>query len=75
MQIVFVFYNLFGFILQIKQDNMFLFCTCAGVLKTLMDVQQTAVKLRAFQGIAIHFGMPLLLQNVEWILKLNPHFE
>jgi hypothetical protein len=54
---------------------MLLFCTCAGVLKTLMDAQQTATKLRAFRGIAAHFGMPLLLQNVDWILEMNPQFE
>lgn len=51
------------------------FCTCAGQLRTLMDIQQTATKLRAFRGIAAHFGMPLLLQNVEWILKMNPELK
>jgi hypothetical protein len=54
---------------------MLLFCTCAGQLKTLMDVRSTATKLRAFRGIAAHFGMPLLLQNVDWILKMNPNLE
>lgn len=58
--------------IQIKQDNMLVVCTCAGVLKTLMDVEQLTTKLRAFRGIAEHFGMPLLLQNVDWVLQMNP---
>jgi len=57
---------------QVKEDNMFLYCTCAGKLKTLIDVQQTSARLKTFRGIAKHFGMPLLLQNVEWLLKMSP---
>jgi hypothetical protein len=51
---------------------MLAFCPCAGELKTIIDVQQTMARMKAYKGIATHFGMPLLLQNVEWILKMNP---
>ena len=51
---------------------MFLFCTCAGELKTVIDVQQTIARLKAYKGLAQHFGMPLLLQNVDWIFQMNP---
>jgi len=50
---------------------MMMYCKCAGEFKTLIDVNQNEAKLRAFKEIATHFGMPLLLQNVDWILKMN----
>jgi DNA polymerase epsilon subunit 1 len=47
------------------------FCTCAGTFTTTVDAQLTSARLETFRGIAVHFGMPLLLQNVEWILNMN----
>jgi len=56
---------------QIKEDNLRLFCTCAGSMKTVLDGEQFVRRLEAYRGLALHFGMPLLLQNVDWVLKLN----
>jgi DNA polymerase epsilon subunit 1 len=60
---------------QVKDNNITTRCPCAGELKTIVDTEQTAARLRTFKELAQYFGMPLLLQNVEWILQMSPHLN
>lgn len=56
---------------QVKEDNIKLRCNCAGEYLTTVDNHQTKERLRTFKEIAQHFGMPLLYQNVDWILRIS----
>ncbi|XP_014243351.1 DNA polymerase epsilon catalytic subunit A [Cimex lectularius] len=57
---------------QIKMENMTEHCTCAGQFQTLINRQELGKYLKTFKGIAVSFNMPLLLECVNWILKMNP---
>lgn len=58
--------------LQIKMENMPDYCTCAGEYNTLISKSDLGIHLRTFRSIAEHFGMPLLLETVDWTLQMNP---
>jgi DNA polymerase epsilon subunit 1 len=53
-------------------ENMTEHCSCAGEFQTLISRDHLAVHLKIFHGIAQHFKMPLLLETVEFNVKMNP---
>lgn len=61
----------FYFCFQIKLDNMSEYCSCAGEYRTLVSKTDLTMHLRMFRSIADHFKMPLLLDIVDWNLKMN----
>ncbi|KAK3581719.1 hypothetical protein CHS0354_015350 [Potamilus streckersoni] len=56
----------------VKDTNMRTYCTCAGEYVNTVTNAEFGKKLHTFQSIANHYNMTLLLETVEWILKLNP---
>ncbi|CAB0010464.1 unnamed protein product [Nesidiocoris tenuis] len=58
--------------LMIKMENMTEHCTCAGQFQTLINRADLGKYLKTFGGIAQHYNMPLLLDSVKWILRMNP---
>lgn len=57
---------------EVTQYNMAKRCKCAGDFETTMNVNITAQLLKAFLGLARHYQMPLLLEQVTWMFKMNP---
>ena len=47
-------------------------CKCAGDFETTVKVDTTAQLLKAFLGLARHYQMPLLHEQVTWMFKMNP---
>ena len=47
---------------------------CAGEFQTTTKLDDIRQLLKTFQGIADHYKMPLLQEQVEWIFKMNPGF-
>ncbi|XP_026280416.1 DNA polymerase epsilon catalytic subunit 1 [Frankliniella occidentalis] len=58
--------------LQIKMENMPEYCSCAGEFYTLLSKSDLGLHLSTFRSIAEHFNMPLLVESVDWMLKMNP---
>ncbi|XP_068086023.1 DNA polymerase epsilon catalytic subunit 1 [Anabrus simplex] len=58
--------------LQIKMDNMSAYCSCFGEYQTLVSKKDLVMHLKTFKTIASHFKMPLLLECVEWMLRMTP---
>ncbi|XP_046401826.1 DNA polymerase epsilon catalytic subunit 1 [Ischnura elegans] len=56
---------------QIKMENMADYCSCAGDFKVLNEPESLLRQVRTFKVIAEQFEMPLLLENVTWILSRN----
>ncbi|ESO90687.1 hypothetical protein LOTGIDRAFT_217825 [Lottia gigantea] len=56
----------------IKDNNMKKYCSCAGEFSNTLDIEEYRKQLRTFRGIARHYKMVLLLETVEWIMKMNP---
>jgi hypothetical protein len=52
--------------------NMARRCKCAGQLQHTTSLATTAQLVNTFRGIAEHFHMPLLLEQVNWIFQMNP---
>jgi hypothetical protein len=40
-----------------------------------MIIKDFAQNMRTFSNIALHYKMPLLLEMVEWIIKMNPQIK
>lgn len=59
----------------VKEGNMAKYCKCAGDFVNTLDIDEFAKKLRTFKGIASHYNMTLLLETVDWILKMNPQIK
>jgi len=57
---------------NVKQPNMSQYCTCGGRFQTLVKRPDFSQKLCIFRNIAKLFGMPLLQEATEWIIKSNP---
>jgi len=57
---------------NIKQPNMSQYCTCGGRFATLVKRPDFSQKLCIFRGIAKLYGMPLLEETTDWIIKSNP---
>ncbi|CAH1796227.1 unnamed protein product [Owenia fusiformis] len=55
----------------VKDTNMATYCKCAGDFTTTQSLPDVVQKLKIFRNIASHYNMPLLLETVEWILKMN----
>ena len=43
-----------------------------GDFETTVKVDTTAQLLKAFLGLARHYQMPLLFEQVTWMFKMNP---
>ena len=59
---------------EVTASNMARRCKCAGEYKTTIKVDNIGEILKAFHGLAVHYKMPLLLEQVNWMFKLNPEF-
>lgn len=46
-------------------------CTCAGQFRTLTGRDELGQVLKTFRGIALHYMMPMLLEVVQWTMKMN----
>jgi len=57
---------------EVTQYNMAKRCKCAGDFETTVKVDTTAQLLKAFLGLARHYQMPLLFEQVTWMFKMNP---
>jgi len=57
---------------EVTQYNMAKRCKCAGDFKHTLAVKDTVQLVNTFRGIALHYRMPLLMEQVEWILKMSP---
>ena len=57
---------------EVTQYNMAKRCKCAGDFQTVINLNNTAQLLKAFLGLARHYQMPLLLEQVSWMFKMNP---
>ena len=49
-------------------------CKCAGDFITTIKVENIGQLLKAFLGLAEFYQMPLLLEQVMWMFKMNPKF-
>ncbi|XP_060547856.1 DNA polymerase epsilon catalytic subunit A [Pantherophis guttatus] len=56
----------------IKDTHMPVYCSCAGDFDLLLPTKSFLDHLKVFQGIAQHYGMTHLLENVQWLLQMNP---
>merc|ERR1712110_625332 len=59
---------------EVTASNMSRRCKCAGEYKTTVNVVNIGEILKAFHGLAEHYHMPLLLEQVNWMFKLSPEF-
>merc|ERR1712013_197488 len=57
---------------EVTQYNMARRCKCAGDFKHTLAVKDTVQLVDTFRGIALHYRMPLLMEQVDWILKMSP---
>lgn len=56
---------------EVTQYNMAKRCKCAGDFGHTTKISDTAQLIKTFYGIAQHFQMPLLLEQVDWLFKMN----
>ncbi|XP_013919860.1 PREDICTED: DNA polymerase epsilon catalytic subunit A-like [Thamnophis sirtalis] len=56
----------------IKDTHMPIYCSCAGDFDLLLPTKSFLDHLKVFRGIARHYGMAHLLENVQWLLQMNP---
>ncbi|XP_069115944.1 LOW QUALITY PROTEIN: DNA polymerase epsilon catalytic subunit A-like [Argopecten irradians] len=56
----------------VKEGNMTKYCQCAGNYTTTADLKDFEKRLRTFRGIASHYNMVVLMETVDWIIKMNP---
>ncbi|KAG8145916.1 hypothetical protein E2320_012361 [Naja naja] len=56
----------------IKDTHMPVYCSCAGDFDLLLPTKSFLDHLKVFHGIARHYGMAHLLENVQWLLQMNP---
>ncbi|ETE60432.1 DNA polymerase epsilon catalytic subunit A, partial [Ophiophagus hannah] len=56
----------------IKDTHMPVYCSCAGDFDLLLPTKSFLDHLKVFQGIARHYKMAHLLENVQWLLQMNP---
>ena len=59
---------------EVTANNMSKRCKCAGNFATTIKVDNIADLLKAFHGLADHFQMPLLQEQVLWMFRMNPEF-
>jgi len=52
--------------------NMARRCKCAGEFQTTVKATSIGQLLKAFLGLAAHYHMPLLTDQVNWMFELNP---
>ena len=57
---------------EVTMYNMAKRCKCAGDFQTTTNVSNIAQLMKAFLGLAQHYQMPLLLEQVGWMFKMNP---
>ena len=55
----------------VKELNMDVFCGCAGKFRPTQPVSELTQLLKTFKGIAGHYGMPLLKEMVEDVMRMN----
>ncbi|XP_060084893.1 DNA polymerase epsilon catalytic subunit A-like, partial [Ylistrum balloti] len=56
----------------VKEGNMTKYCKCAGDFITTAALKDFEKRLRTFRGIASHYNMVVLMETVDWIIKMNP---
>uniref|UniRef100_A0A670JRN3 DNA polymerase epsilon catalytic subunit n=1 Tax=Podarcis muralis TaxID=64176 RepID=A0A670JRN3_PODMU len=58
----------------IKDTHMPVYCSCAGDFDLLLPTKVRAFleQLKVFQSIARHYNMDYLLENIKWLLQMNP---
>ena len=59
---------------EVTANNMSKRCKCAGDFSTTIKVDTIAQLLKAFHGLADHYQMPLLQEQVMWMFRMNPKF-
>jgi hypothetical protein len=57
---------------EVTQYNMARRCKCAGDFEHTLAVKDTVQLVDTFRGIALHYRMPLLMEQVDWILNMSP---
>ncbi|XP_076438241.1 DNA polymerase epsilon catalytic subunit A-like [Babylonia areolata] len=57
---------------MVKENNMRKYCTCAGEYCNNVTPADFGQQLNTFLSIARHYGMTLLEETVDWIIKMNP---
>ncbi|KAJ7309581.1 hypothetical protein JRQ81_007633, partial [Phrynocephalus forsythii] len=56
----------------IKDTHMPLYCRCAGDFGLLLPTKTFLEQLKVFRSIAQHYNMSYLLENLTWLLQMNP---
>ncbi|XP_063000312.1 DNA polymerase epsilon catalytic subunit A [Elgaria multicarinata webbii] len=56
----------------IKDTHMPVYCSCAGDFDLLLPTKTFLEHLKVFQSIARHYHMSHLLENITWLLQMNP---
>lgn len=56
---------------QVKQSNMSATCECGGDFGPLLPASALRERSEVFRAIATHYGMPLLLDAVQWLMASN----
>nr|XP_028564984.1 DNA polymerase epsilon catalytic subunit A [Podarcis muralis] len=56
----------------IKDTHMPVYCSCAGDFDLLLPTKAFLEQLKVFQSIARHYNMDYLLENIKWLLQMNP---
>ncbi|XP_064424312.1 DNA polymerase epsilon catalytic subunit A [Latimeria chalumnae] len=56
----------------IKEANMPIYCSCAGDFDLTISKKGFSEQMKVFRKIAHHYGMPFLLETIEWLVQMNP---
>ena len=54
---------------EVKMMNLATHCSCAGKFKTMTDSSELYMLLKTFKSIAVHYGMPILTEMVDFYLR------
>lgn len=55
----------------VKDNNMQSYCSCACNFENSMSRDNFLLHMKTFHSIASHYKMRLLLETVDWVLKMN----
>ena len=57
---------------EVTASNMSRRCKCAGEFVTTVSADNIGQLMKAFQGLAEFYQMPLLSEQIMWMFKMNP---